>query len=136
MKLYLSGPMSGIDKYNFPAFDAAAEELRAMGHEVYSPADYDRQQGFDPTAVSAEDADLEPANVGHTLSRTELMKHDCGVICDWADGVVLLDGWQRSTGARAEAALAISLSKPLYQLYAGRVRVLVVRWRLNTRLLA
>ena len=48
-RIYIAGPMTGIDKYNFPAFDAAAQDLRDMGFHPVSPADIDRAHGFDPT---------------------------------------------------------------------------------------
>ena len=39
MRVYIAGPMSGIENSNFPAFHAAAAELRALGHEVVNPAE-------------------------------------------------------------------------------------------------
>ena len=42
MNIFISGPMSGIDDYNKPAFNAAAEKLRAMGHKCFNPAEPNR----------------------------------------------------------------------------------------------
>jgi hypothetical protein len=39
MRVYISGPMTGIPEYNFPAFHAAASEWRAAGWEVLNPAE-------------------------------------------------------------------------------------------------
>lgn len=84
MKIYLAGPMRGYRDHNFPAFHAAAADLRAQGHEVFNPAEND-------DGIS---------------SRRELMKIDLSWICDHAEGIALLPGWSFSTGARTEVALA------------------------------
>lgn len=39
--IYLSGPMTGMLNYNYPAFDAEAAKLRALGHRVINPAESD-----------------------------------------------------------------------------------------------
>lgn len=38
-RVYLSGPMTGLPDLNFPAFHAAAAQLRAQGLEVVNPAE-------------------------------------------------------------------------------------------------
>jgi hypothetical protein len=38
-RVYLAGPMTGIDALNFPAFHKAAASLRASGYEVVNPAE-------------------------------------------------------------------------------------------------
>jgi len=43
--IYLAGPMSGIADHNFPAFNAAADALRAEGHQVVNPADHGQVLG-------------------------------------------------------------------------------------------
>ena len=39
MRVYISGPMSGLPELNFPAFHAAAASLRAKGLDVVNPAE-------------------------------------------------------------------------------------------------
>src|SRR5436853_6975099 len=46
--VYLAGPMRNYKLFNFPAFDAYTEKLREDGFIVFSPAELDRQNGFDP----------------------------------------------------------------------------------------
>jgi hypothetical protein len=99
VKLYVAGPMRGNDQFNFPAFDAAAEALRAVGHEVRTPAESDREVGFDPTSNALDGFSMEDA-----------LRRDVEMII-WADGVALLDGWQQSRGATAEAAIARWIDK-------------------------
>lgn len=37
--LYVCGPMTGLPEFNYPAFNAAAAALRAMGYDVVNPAE-------------------------------------------------------------------------------------------------
>ena len=37
MKLYIAGPMTGLVAFNFPAFEAARQDLEDAGFEVESP---------------------------------------------------------------------------------------------------
>lgn len=97
MKIYLSGPMTGYPQYNFPAFDYAAAKLRAEGHEVFSPADNDRVRG-----LTGDTTIPFPPGVTARV----LFKDDTSYICDHAEKVALLAGWEKSRGARAEVALA------------------------------
>jgi hypothetical protein len=103
MKLYLAGPMTGIEHYNFPAFDAAAKQLREAGHTVFNPAENDRENGFDATGLKGHEA----AEKGFNLR--EALKQDLSWICDHAEGIALLPGWEESKGARTEVALGNAL---------------------------
>lgn len=38
-RVYISGPMSGLPDLNFPAFNAAAQQLRELGLDAVNPAD-------------------------------------------------------------------------------------------------
>lgn len=103
MRLYLAGPMTGIEHYNFPAFDAAAKQLREAGHEVFNPAENDRENGFDATGLQGHEA------AEHGFDLRTALKQDLSWICDHAEGIALLPGWEESKGARAEVALAKAL---------------------------
>lgn len=106
MKLYLAGPMTGLPDYNFPAFDKAAAILTAQGHEVFNPAQNDRDHGFDATGLEGHEAE----RLGFSLRRA--LKQDLSWICDHAEAVAVLDGWHRSKGALTETALAVALGIP------------------------
>lgn len=102
MKIYLAGPMRGYAEFNFPAFHYAAAKLRAEGHEVFSPAEKGEEKEL--TADS---------NLQEKLAfRRKVFRIDTTYICDEAEQVALLPGWEFSPGARAERALgeAIGLS--------------------------
>jgi hypothetical protein len=86
MRIYLAGPMTQT------AFHTAAYVLRRQGHEVFNPAEEDiKRQGFDVS-------DLRAA-----------LSADTKYICEEADAIAMLPGWENSKGARAEHALALAL---------------------------
>lgn len=93
MKIYLSGPMSGYPNYNTDAFNAAAENLRKIGHDVINPVEIKK----------AEPTDWEGC-----------MREDIRAMMD-ADAVATLPGWQASRGARIEVTLAKQLGMPVEQ---------------------
>lgn len=99
MRVYVAGPMRGYPELNFPAFDKAKGKLEAEGHYVLSPADLDRREGITPESW----AGLTPEKRGAKLK--EIVRRDFEAIID-VDAIYLLEGWEESTGARAELALA------------------------------
>jgi hypothetical protein len=101
MRTYLAGPMRGCVYLNFPAFDAAAADLRSHGIQVISPADLDRQAGFDPAKLPKDwDWNTLPEGFLRLAARRDLLAIlEC-------DSIHLLPGWQDSKGARAERAVA------------------------------
>lgn len=86
MKVYLSGPMSGLPEHNYPAFAKAAADLRALGIEVVSPHELDH--------LLAEGASWE-----------DYMRNDLKALMDCTH-LVLLPGWEDSRGAHLEVHLA------------------------------
>lgn len=118
MKVYLSGPMSGIDKFNAPAFAQAATVLRMQRYEVVSPVEQDAVDGIDTANLSGDVKDL-------SVTWGDLMARDVKIIADGNfDGIVLLPGWEKSKGARLELALMILLGKEVYVFEGGRAQVL------------
>jgi hypothetical protein len=97
--------MRGIEKYNFPAFDAAAEQLYNQGWDPVNPADLDRALGYDPDeAPEGFDWTLIPAE----LPLKDIVKKDLEAL-QQCDAIYMLPGWERSKGAKAELAVAIWL---------------------------
>ena len=97
MITYLAGPMRGLADYNYPAFHAAAKDLRARGFTVLSPAEHDEDTGLDP----AEDL-------------TVIMRWDLEAVLQ-ADSVVLLPGWRSSAGVAVELTVAKAIGIPWYE---------------------
>ena len=103
--IYVAGPMSGRELFNFPAFDDARDLLSSQGWHVHSPADNDRAAGFDPVAgVMPADFDV-----------TAAFRWDVQTILD-VDAVYFLDGWEASQGANTEHAITVSIGiERIYQ---------------------
>lgn len=105
MRLYLAGPMRDHLAFNFPAFHKAAAGLRALGYEVFNPAEEnERQDNFDPTRDSPKALDY-------------YMARDLPAICT-SSGVAVLEGWESSQGARLEVQVAIALGKPIFSVHS------------------
>lgn len=120
MKVYLAGPMRGIPHFNFPAFHAAARDLRAAGHEVFNPAEGDiKRLGADPS-VDNPTGDVALAAKRHGFDRGAALRADIRWILDHAEAICLLPGWERSEGACAECGVAMALGLELIWPCAGK----------------
>jgi hypothetical protein len=99
--------MRGIVLHNFPAFDEAAEHLRASGHKVFNPAEHVRELGFDECTVEKVSPETLCAMFRWDFARIQE-----------SDAVVFLPGWEKSEGAKAERVLAFCLGLECYD-YRG-----------------
>jgi len=95
-RIYISGPMTGIDDLNFPAFYAAAARLKDAGFKPCNPADL---------------------NPDPTTPRSICLRNDIKALCD-CDGLALLPGWESSAGAHLELNVAYQLAIPVATLSA------------------
>ncbi len=102
-RVYVAGPMRGLSEFNFPAFDAASDSLRHLGHFPINPAKHDRDNGFDPVDMDGHE-DLSA--LGFNLAKA--LAWDLDQITK-SEAIYLLYGWEKSSGARAEYALAQAL---------------------------
>lgn len=94
MKVYLAGPMRGIEHYNHPAFNAAATWLRnTQGWKVFNPAEDDINHDFH--------GDTEPSKEFVQGA----FRRDFRALSD-SDKIVLLNDWEKSSGALAEVEVA------------------------------
>lgn len=90
-RIYIAGPMTGLPEFNYPAFNAKAAELRAMGYEVENPAE-----------------NPEP----ECKSWQGYMRMSLHQIAQ-CDSVYMLPGWHNSKGARLEYQIASGLGLAL-----------------------
>lgn len=88
-RIYLAGPMTGLPEYNYPAFNAEAARLRAMGYHVENPAENPEQSSWEDYLRQA---------IRQMLT------------CDM---VALLPGWEGSRGAGFERSVALQVGMAL-----------------------
>lgn len=112
MNVYLAGPMRGIYEFNFPLFFKAEEYLTAKGLTVLNPARKDDEQGLEWRGTSGDLRELPT-----TFDLRDALKYDTTWICKYADAVAVLPGWERSSGAKAEAALGLALGLEVWALH-------------------
>lgn len=96
--IYIAGPMRGYPDLNFPAFHDAADRFRRAGWTVRNPVEIGRET-FGPSSDAVSPAGFLRADLRAIL--------DC-------DAMALLPGWERSTGAKAEASVAVTLGFSFY----------------------
>jgi hypothetical protein len=109
--IYVAGKMRGIPHFNFPAFDKARDQLISEGWEVVSPADIDRESGFDAMDMPA-DSDWNSVDGLEGFDLFESFDRDIAAIRK-CDSIYMLKGWENSTGATAEHACAKWLLKEI-----------------------
>ena len=108
---YVAGPMSGIPQFNFPVFDAAAADLRAKGYTIVSPAELDSEETRQAALASIDGAPGTGSHMNETWG--DFLARDLKLIADVVDGVIVLPGWEKSSGARTETFMAFVAKKPI-----------------------
>ena len=93
---YLSGPMSGLPEYNYPAFDRAAEKLRAKGYTVATPTEV------------GSNLEAKYKAERFSLSYQQYMSANIIALLD-CNAIILLPGWSGSRGAKLEQYIAQTL---------------------------
>lgn len=110
MKVYLAGPMTWIPHNNIPAFDAAAEDLRARDYEVISPAELDDPETRAVALASLTGAPGSENAGGETWG--DFLARDVKVLADQGiQAIYVLPGWQASRGARLETFVGKQMLK-------------------------
>jgi len=128
--LYLAGPMTGIDGFNYPAFNAAAKRLRADPRVAFvcSPAeldDGDRTRAYpyyikrDALALMGIPGRYQPNYSASPPPAEQLTR-----------AIAVLPGWTGSPGALSEVALAKALGYAV--LHADTLRPLDVEFAVRT----
>ena len=97
--IYLSGPMTGYEEMNYPAFFSAEDVLRAHGVmvDIFNPAKYEVE------------GDCSPG----TDNWIDLIVGDTMIISDSMYGLILLKGWEKSVGVKHEVSTARYRGTPI-----------------------
>lgn len=90
-RLYIAGPMTGYPEANYPAFNEVERMLVGRGWEIVNPA----------TCVTGNEAHY-----------VDFIREDLRMMLD-CHGVVTLDNWWESVGARNEVQVAGLLKMPI-----------------------
>ena len=99
LTIYLAGPMTGHEGYNYHAFNSVAERLRSSGRTVLNPAEN---------------------HGGRTdLSYAEYLREAIGQVLQ-ADELWVLPEWETSRGARLEVNIARVLDLPVKEVATGK----------------
>jgi hypothetical protein len=107
--------MSGRPQFNIPAFDAAARILRAQGWDIVSPAELDDSRIRSACLASPDGAPTADTHGGGTWG--DFLSRDVKIVSDEVVGIILLDEWWTSRGARLEAFVGILCSKQFLRYY-------------------
>lgn len=101
-RIYISGPVTGIEDGNLSAFESVQKELEAAGYLTDKPHDLVDREDSHETAMMLCVNELtwrtQKPGIRHPVPRY--------------DGVALLPGWEQSDGARLEKAVAEACGIP------------------------
>jgi len=112
-KCYIAGPMTGIENFNFPAFQEASNTLRRAEWFVYSPNENDAERGEEAREDGVPQYPLK-----------HYMVTDLAQVCK-SDAVFFLPGWENSKGAMLEFTVAQALEIPCY-LYSNGGKTIIM----------
>lgn len=98
MMIYIAGPMRGYDNHNYPAFCLAARILIETWKEYrfVTPVEINGNQEYD-------EAD-----------RGSRLAEDLRIVLNEVDAIVVLPGWEYSSGVTAEIAAAYAVGLKVY----------------------
>ncbi len=97
MKLYISGPVTGIEDNNRPAFQAAVDALTAVGYEVINTLDIEPGTGYEKG-----------------FSWSDFLRGDLiYILTQGVEGIATIPQHHYSRGARLECHMASELDIPV-----------------------
>jgi hypothetical protein len=113
--------MSGVPQYNIPAIDAAAAFLRSEGYDIVSPAELDSPATRAEALLSSDGIPNPDGKVGGE-TWGDMLARDVRLIADQIGGIILLNRWWTSRGARLEAFVGLLCKKKFGTYYTSNVQ--------------
>jgi hypothetical protein len=103
----------------------AAEGLRAKGYEIQLPADLDKPESIE-ILLKSPDGELHGGKTEEGRTWGEYLADDVKLVADHVAGLIFIDGWEKSRGARLEAYVGLLCGRPMwfYDVDAGGLEVL------------
>lgn len=114
MKIYIAGPMSGVENFNFPLFFETENKLKELGYEVINPAHNDGES-LEEALANAGSPEKPRNSWGYYMRRD--LAHVLAV-----DAICVLPDWRQSKGANLEVHVAQELGLPIYVLQDGELK--------------
>ena len=119
-RIYISGRMTGMPEFNFPAFRKASEFLTLMGYSPVNPVDitslFGGAEAVDASYAArrrllnrvCEYATVEDREADEKAAKLfdSLMEADLAAVRS-CDAIYMLVGWEKSVGAKRELMEAI-----------------------------
>lgn len=107
-RLYIIGPVTGVEDDNRPEFEQAFWELNGVGHATATPFMADGMCLANDWGSCMLASVHELTNLRNVPAKGGRL----GTVAPFYDGVAMLDGWEQSKGATIEHDLAVALGIP------------------------
>ena len=107
--VYIAGPMTGVEDYNYPLFNFVAETLREWGFDVVNPTELKHNE--DPEA---------------DVSRAEYMTLDLPYVIA-CDVLALLPDWEQSRGTNVELLVALACGNEVWEIFDDGAEAVFVK---------
>lgn len=113
---YQSGPMSGYEDYNYPHFEKSFQLLSKNGVKVKSPHHNEWPENHER---------MTPEELWG------IMMEKCYIQMEECQGIIMLEGWPASKGARMELQVAFNRSWPVYYFCLRDMMLIDMNKRVN-----
>lgn len=106
-RIYIAGPMTGRELYNWPWFENTARVMRRMGWDVVTPTEIDEECGM-VHAKRAADGTIIDVQTTELFDYEEILQRDFEAVRTCTH-ILLHPEWHQSSGARRELHVALGL---------------------------